>query len=67
MPKISPDPTQAERPIQPAVEEPILNSPYYEPVRHWTYSKDGKATKTPGRRSASYFWTTSSYQPPPTK
>jgi type III restriction enzyme len=54
----SPDPTQAELPIQAPVEEPIINSPYYEPTQHWSYSKQGKALKTPGRRRASYFWTT---------
>lgn len=58
MPRVSPDPVQNELPMQPPVEEPILNSPYHEPNLHWTYSKDGKANKIPGRRAASYFWTT---------
>lgn len=53
-----PDPVQPELPIQPPVEKPILNSPYYEPELHWSYTKEGKANKTPGRRRASYFWTT---------
>lgn len=53
-----PDPLQPELPIQAPVEEPIINSPYYEPTQHWSYSKEGKAVKTPGRRRASYFWTT---------
>ncbi len=58
MPILSPDPVQTELPIQAPVEEPIINSPYYEPLQHWSYSKEGKAVKTPGRRRASYFWTT---------
>ncbi len=53
-----PDPVQVELPIQAPVEEPIINSPYYEPILHWSYSKEGKANKIPGRRKASYFWTT---------
>jgi hypothetical protein len=55
MPKISPDPVQTELPVTPAVEQPILNSPYYEPEEHWGY---GKASRMPGRRPATYFWTT---------
>jgi len=58
MPAATPDIPETEIPVQPPVEQPILNSPYYEPTLHWTYSKDGKATKSPGRRTASYFWTT---------
>jgi hypothetical protein len=58
MPKISPDPVQTELPVTPAVEQPILNSPYYEPGEHWVYGKDGKASRMPGRRPATYFWTT---------
>ena len=54
----TPDPLQTELPIQAPVEEPIINSPYKEPLQHWSYSKEGKAQKTPGRRRASYFWTT---------
>lgn len=53
-----PDPAQPELPVTPAVEEPILNSPYYEPEEHWVYGKDGKASRIPGRRPATYFWTT---------
>ncbi len=45
-------------PIQAPVEEPIINSPYAEPTQYWSYGKDGKASKIPGRRPASYFWTT---------
>ena len=51
------NPLQAELPIQPPVEEPIINSPYYEPKYFWNYI-DGKAHQTDGRRKASYFWTT---------
>ena len=58
MPKISPDPVQTELPITPAVAQPILNSPYYEPEEHWVYGKDGKASRMSGRRPATYFWTT---------
>lgn len=49
---------QQDLPIQAPVEQPILNSPFYEPKWHWQYGKDGKANKTEGRRRASYFWTT---------
>src|ERR1700719_3794075 len=48
----------AELPIQAPVEEPIINSPYVEPKWHWAYDKTGKANKIPGRRAATYFWTT---------
>jgi type III restriction enzyme len=58
MPARTPDPVQTELPIQAPVEEPIINSPYYEPTQHWSYSKEGKAQKQEGRRRASYFWTT---------
>jgi len=58
MSRTAPDPVQTELPVQAPVEEPILNSPYCEPTQHWSYSKGGKAEKTPGRRRASYFWTT---------
>lgn len=58
MARIHPDPVQPELPIQPPVEQPIINSPYYEPDQHWSYSKQGKANRIPGRRRASYFWTT---------
>jgi len=49
---------EPELPIQAPVEEPILNSPFSEPKRHWKYDRSGKANKMPGRRPASYFWTT---------
>jgi type III restriction enzyme len=58
MPRVSPDTVQTELPVTPAVEQPILNSPYYEPEEHWVYGKDGKASRMPGRRPATYFWTT---------
>jgi type III restriction enzyme len=54
-----PAPSQEpELPIQAPVEEPILNSPFSEPRWHWKYDRSGKANKIPGRRPASYFWTT---------
>src|SRR5207249_929118 len=49
---------ESELPITPAIEEPILNSPFYEPKLHWVYPKDGNPTKADGRRRAEYFWTT---------
>ncbi len=49
---------ETELPIQAPVEEPIINSPYTEPRWHWSYDKSGKANKLPGRRAATYFWTT---------
>ena len=58
MPRANPDPVQKELPIQAPVEEPIINSPYYEPEHFWSYTKEGKANKLDGRRRASYFWTT---------
>ena len=45
-------------PVQASVEEPIINGPYDEPKFWWSYDKQGKAIKQPGRREASYFWTT---------
>lgn len=48
-----------------AVDNPILNAPYSEPERHWVYHrKDNTATpgKAPGRRPASYFFTTKKVQ-----
>lgn len=44
------------RPTQ-AVPEPILNSPYTEPTRHWIY-RDGMPDPANGRRPASYWYTT---------
>ena len=47
-----------EVPIQP-VEDPILSSPYEEPLEHWTYKQDtGEAMRTPGRRQAGYYYKT---------
>jgi type III restriction enzyme len=40
-----------------AVDDPILNSPYEEPTRHWIYT-DGKPELMDGRRSASYYYST---------
>jgi len=51
-------PADVELPIQAPVEEPIINSPYVEPKWYWAYDKTGKANKIPGRRAATYFWTT---------
>jgi len=49
-------PKQEEIPIQP-VENPILCSPYQEPDQHWLYdTRTGIPAKTPGRRSASYWF-----------
>ncbi|MGH6864694.1 MAG: DEAD/DEAH box helicase [Methyloceanibacter sp.] len=43
-------------PIQP-VENPILCLPYKEPDQHWLYdTTTGIPTRTPGRRSASYWF-----------
>ena len=33
-------------------EQPILNSPYSEPTRHWEFSKEGLPT---GREIAQHF------------
>jgi type III restriction enzyme len=47
---------QEPLPIQP-VPKPILCSPYIEPVWHWRYdTATGAATKTEGRREASYWF-----------
>jgi type III restriction enzyme len=53
-----PAPGQPDLAVQAAVEEPIINSPFEEPKWWWSYDKQGKAIKQPGRREASYFWTT---------
>lgn len=50
--------TPPQMPTQAAVEEPILNNPYEEPQLHWIYNREGQATKMPGRRVATYWWTT---------
>jgi type III restriction enzyme len=39
-----------------AVDEPIINTPYDEPSSHWIY-KNGTPFKMPGRRPASYWYT----------
>ena len=58
-PRFVPSPSvDPELPIQAPVEEPIISSPFEEPKWHWVYEKSGKANKLPGRRRASYFWTT---------
>jgi len=45
-------------PVQP-VEQPILCSPYEEPTEHWVYHGPGELpTRAPGRRPASYYYTT---------
>ena len=38
------------------VEEPIINSPFAEPGRHWLIAKGQTPVKVPGRRPASYFY-----------
>jgi len=43
-------------PVQ-AVEDPVLSGPYEEPKEHWIYT-DGVPSRAPGRRPASYFYTT---------
>lgn len=50
-------PSPDELPVQVPVDEPILNNPYEEPKEHWVYGTDGIASRMPGRRPASYFWT----------
>lgn len=52
------DAPELDLPVQAAVEQPIINSPFQEPKFWWNYDKSGKAIKTEGRRKASYFWTT---------
>lgn len=47
-----------QTPIQAAVEEPILNSPFYEPAQHWIYNREGHAIKSHGRRPAQYHYLT---------
>ncbi len=51
---------QVEPEVQPvqAVERPILCSPYDVPTEHWYYPPKEKAKVMPGRRPASYFFTT---------
>ncbi len=49
---------QTQLPIQP-VNKPILCNPFAEPTEHWMYdTQTGEATKTPGRRPASYWFKT---------
>ncbi|MEX2609162.1 MAG: DEAD/DEAH box helicase family protein [Gemmatimonadota bacterium] len=44
-------------PVQ-AVSRPILCCPYEEPAEHWVYDAEGAPpTRAPGRRPASYFYT----------
>lgn len=44
-----------ELPIQP-VEDPILCSPYEEPIKHWVYDREtGSPSKMPGRHRAGYW------------
>jgi hypothetical protein len=38
------------------VPEPILNSPYAEPAKHWNIEEGESPEKRPGRRSAGYFY-----------
>lgn len=44
-------------PTPPGIENPILNSPYREPTRHFRLDADGQVTNNidPGRRESSYF------------
>jgi type III restriction enzyme len=61
-------PTRRTRPVVPqeppkewaptqAAPDPILNNPYEEPSRHWSYA-DGVPRETPERRPASYWFKT---------
>jgi type III restriction enzyme len=53
---VTPALTQEPPPIQP-VPSPILCNPYDEPDWHWLYdTTTGTATKTQGRREASYWF-----------
>lgn len=45
MPRRKPDPVKTELPMQAPVEEPILNSPYYEAVEHWVYGQVGHSRR----------------------
>src|SRR3972149_10906825 len=38
------------------VEEPILNSPYDEPAKHWQIEEGRTPEQKPGRRQAGYFY-----------
>ena len=38
------------------VEEPILNSPYDEPAKHWQIEEGRPPEQKPGRRQAGYFY-----------
>ncbi len=38
------------------VDEPILNSPYFEPALHWHIEEGITPEKRPGRREAGYFY-----------
>jgi len=49
-------PDNGQLPVQ-AVNDPVLSSPYEEPREHWTY-REGIPNRTPGRRPASYYYTT---------
>jgi type III restriction enzyme len=44
------------------VPEPILNSPFEEPAKHWRIAEGEEPRREPGRRPASYF-----YRPPGTE
>jgi hypothetical protein len=43
------------------IDNPILNSPYQEPTRHWHFDNNDQITNVidPGRRDSSYFLPTS--------
>src|SRR6059036_2765534 len=38
------------------VEQPILNSPFGEPVEHWQIEEGKAPQRAPGRRQAGYFY-----------
>ena len=56
-PPVAPqEPPKEWAPTQ-AAPNPILNNPYEEPSRHWSYV-GGVPSETPGRRPASYWFKT---------
>jgi type III restriction enzyme len=55
-PSLPQEPPKEWTPTQ-AAPDPILNNPYEEPSRHWSYV-GGVPSETPGRRPASYWFKT---------
>ena len=48
------EPPEGWRPTQ-AVPEPVINTPYAEPAKHWSY-RDGRPFEVAGRRPAMYWY-----------